>query len=238
MKNKKMKNKKIKSIGKDKALSAVKSWGGALKGIPCFVIGNGVSLNDEIPDNSDILDDYFTIGINRSFLKMDCSVLIWQDMSLFYTERKVLAKQKSIMLCRDRADPQNKFFHFRLLGGQYALPENPSALVGRGSSGPLAVQISAALGCSETVLLGFDCLYRDGKTDFYGKNSMHRKKSTLKNCKLGLEWVRDCGLTVINCSDNKVFDHRRKLKEVLSSLPNLEAHDREYFKNRILNNKK
>jgi len=238
-----MKNKKIKSIGKDKALSAVKSWKNTLTNIPCFIIGNGPSLDDDLPkDKSDILDDYFTVGINRSFLRCDTMVLTFQDMSLWWTERKVLVKQKSIILCRNRADPENKFFHFLLLGGQYDLPKdgNPSALIGRGSSGPLAFQIAFYLGCSPIVLLGMDCRYRDGKTDFFGVNTMHREKSTLKNCKLGLEWIRDCncGREVINCSDNKVFDHRRKLKEVLSSLPNLEAHDREYFKNRILNNKK
>ena len=46
----------------------VRKWKDRLLGVPAFILGNGPSLNDE-----DIapLSNYFTIGINRSFYKLD-----------------------------------------------------------------------------------------------------------------------------------------------------------------------
>jgi len=197
-----------------------KKWGMSLKDVPCFIIGNGPSLEKQLsPNNRSILENLFTIGINRSFYKMDTTILLWQDMSLWYSERKQIAKQKSIKFCRDHADPQKKFFHFKLSGKEPKLVNNPDKLYGRGTSGVLAFELAYSLGCDPIILLGMDCQYNDGKTDFYGKNPMHNEK-TLPNCVKGLEWVKNCnsGRKIINCSRNNVFDSENKLDKILVNM--------------------
>ncbi len=42
------------------------------------------------------MSNYFTIGINRSFYKIDSTILMWQDASLWFTERSKLKDVKAI----------------------------------------------------------------------------------------------------------------------------------------------
>lgn len=181
----------------------LKNWQGKMKDVPCFILGNGPSLNDE--DISD-LSSYFTIGINRSFLKLDSTVLLWQDIELWYTERKNIVKLAAIKVCRQQSDPQNRFFHFRLEMGAFKETNNPSLLYGSGSTGPLAVQFACALGCNPLIILGMDCKPRGSATDFYGKNR-HHKPHTMKNCMTGLRWIRESTLDreIFNCSENDLW---------------------------------
>ena len=76
--------------GKRKSSLSPSDWVGKMKGIPCFVIGNAPSIN-KIKDMS-ILDNYFTVGINRIFFKYDPTILIWQDLALWTQERKKVKK--------------------------------------------------------------------------------------------------------------------------------------------------
>ena len=62
-----------------------------MKDVPCFIIGNGPSLND-VPIQ--LLKNYFTIGINRSFYLIDTTILIWQDLALWLQEKKTIKKYK------------------------------------------------------------------------------------------------------------------------------------------------
>jgi hypothetical protein len=100
------------------------------------------------------------------------------------------------------------------------MPCDALVLNGRGSTGPLAYQLACVLGCNPIVLLGYDCKYRQGKTDFWGKNRFH-KPHTLKNCSRGLQWIKRVADSeehkkeVINCSDNDVFSTRISLKEAI-----------------------
>ena len=197
--------------------NSTKSWHKKLENVPAFLIGNGPSLNDV---DVSLLYPYFTIGINRAFLKIDPTILMWQDLELWYNHRKQMLQTSSIKICRNVSDPQNRFFHFKLHGGSYKIPKQPNALFGMGSTGPLAAQLAYTLGCSPLVLLGYDCMPRGEDTDFYGKNR-HHKSHTMRNCNKGLVWLRDElseHVKIINCGDNDVFQERRDLEDVMSEL--------------------
>ncbi|MFW6173211.1 MAG: hypothetical protein ACOC5T_05650 [Elusimicrobiota bacterium] len=200
----------------------VRRWRKTMKGVPVFIIGNGCSVTDE--PIADLLKNCFTIGVNRSFKVMETTILLWQDIEFWHDKkvRKKLPKIKSIKYCRSSADPRGLAYHFKLMAGPFKLPPNPMTLFGFGATGPLAFQLAYALGCYPITLIGFDCKYKNGKTDFYGINPDH-KKHTLANCTRGLRWIMKCNelshVKVINCSDNSIFRERRSVKEVVESLP-------------------
>jgi len=158
-----------------------------MENIPCFIIGNAPSL-DDYPVH--LLNDLFTIGINRAFKKIDTTIMLWQDIELYYSCRKEFKNIKSILYARDAADPQGIAYHFKLLNTPYQLTNTPTVLAGRGSSAPLAFQLAHSLGCNPIVFLGYDCRYRDRKTDFWGINKDH-KTHTLKACSRGLTWIKN-----------------------------------------------
>ncbi len=93
-------------------------------------------------------------------------------------------------------------------------------LYGRGSSGSIAYQFVWAMGCNPIILVGMDCKNdKNGDTDFYGINKMHRRH-TLPFCKKGLKFIKKNtgGRTIINCSKNSVFEERVKLKNAVKML--------------------
>jgi len=194
-----------------------KKWVGRMKGIPCFILGNAPSLNKI--KNISLLDDYFTVGINRIFFKYDPTILIWQDLALWTQEKKRVLKTKAIKYCREASETQGGFYTFKLSGREPKLPHTTNHLYGRGSSGTITYQFVHALKCNPIILVGMDCRYKDGKTDFYGTNSMHRSH-TLPACKAGLKFIRKNSQdrTIINCSKNKVFPERKTIEEVIETL--------------------
>jgi len=203
--------------GKSSSLSP-KSWIGKMTGIPCFIMGNAPSLNKI--ENFSILDDYFTVGINRIFFKYDPTVLIWQDLALWSQEKQKVVATKAIKYCREGANTQGGFYTFFLQGKDPKLTNDIATLYGRGSSGTIAYQMVYALGCDPIILVGMDCRYtKKGQTDYYGNNPMHRSH-TLPACVKGLQFIKghSSNRTIINCSSNKVFDERKTIKEVIASL--------------------
>jgi len=212
----------------------VENWKNSLIGYPAFILGNAPSLEDI---ELDVLDNYFTIGINRIFYKFDPTVLMWQDVELMYSEKHLIPKLDAIKYCRDKADIQGRFYHFKLKNGPYQLPENADVLYGRGSSGPLAFQLAYILGCSPIIMLGMDCKYVAGKTDFYGKNPHHRPH-TLRNCSKGIEWIgkvaKSQKIKTINCSFNDLLGPYVPLKQAISFLDSTSPTNRELFSLKIL----
>jgi hypothetical protein len=178
----------------------IKHWCDRLVDVPAFIIGNAPSLNDH---NLLLLKDYFTIGINRSFYALDPTILIWQDVQLWNTEYHRLHNTQAIKVARDIADPRRIYYNFYLKGGPYKFEQPPKChiLHGRGSTGPVAVQLAVAMGCRPIVLLGMDCKKgAKGETDFYGVNPHHRPH-TLDNCELGLRFLREkCPVEIRNVS--------------------------------------
>lgn len=165
----------------------VKCWKDRFLNIPCFVIGNGPSLNSF---NIEKLKPFFSIGINRAFLKIDPTILFWQDKELWITEKEKILKCSSVMVCSPKADPFKKYFHFEITNSNFNRAECPSVLHGRGSSGPLAVQFAKSLGFYPIYGVGMDCEMSGEKTDFYGINHTW-KPHTLSLCSRGLKWIEE-----------------------------------------------
>lgn len=203
-------------------------WAGRMKDIPVFLLGNGPSLKDK---NLSVLDDFFTIGINRIFFMYEPTILLWQDLALWQKEKEWVQKSNSIKYARTAAEGEKGVFTFRLEGKEPRIAGDPSVLYGRGSSGSLAFQLACALGCNPIVLLGMDCQYVNGLTDFYGKNPMHRRH-TLTYCEKALRFIKDCvsKKTIINCSENKVFSETKTIEEAVQM-----CGEKRYTKNLLKN---
>lgn len=215
-----------------KKMRSIAQWRSIMQGEPAFVIGNGCSAND-LPLH--LVHDYFTIGINRAFRLFDPVVLFWQDQCLFddQIDREGVDKSTAVKVCRDVANCRQYPNTFRLRPHDaFRLPDTPHVLFGKGATGPLAIQFAYALGCSPIVLIGFDCQYREGKTDFYGVNRFH-KPTTLPNCMSGLQWAKRASKQhpIINCSDNTVWENSEPLDRVVANLP--PAKGRQYYIDRL-----
>ncbi len=226
------KKNRVGAKGRSASLSP-KNWIGKMKGIPCFILGNAPSIN-KIKDFS-ILDNYFTVGINRIFFTYDPTVLMWQDLALWSQERKRVVKTKAIKYCREGSETQGGFYTFSLNGRDSRLSHTTTKLYGRGSSGAIAYQFVHALGCDPIILVGMDCRNaKDGTTDFYGNNSMHRSH-TLPACKEGLKFIKKNSKNrkIINCSKNKVFSEKLSIDKVIATLGD-KKYSREELKNILL----
>lgn len=193
----------------------ISDWKNIVDGQPAFLLGNAPSISTR---NLKLLDDYFTIGVNRIFYIYDPTILMWQDQAVWIQDKKKIMKQKSVKICRDRSDPRQKFINFELNMGKFKFRGDPGKLNGRGNTGALAVQLAVSMGCSPIVLLGMDCKYEGrGRTDFYGKNKDHRHY-TIKMCNSAMDWVkRKCPVPVHNCGNSDVWP-RRELDDVIKEL--------------------
>lgn len=210
----------------------IRNWVNCLTDMPAFIVGNGPSVNDE---DISIIEPYFSIGVNRSFYILDTTILLWQDISLWNTEYHKLHNTQALKVARDIADPKRIYYNFYLKGGSYRFDTSKThILYGRGSSGPLAVQLAVSMGCRPIVLLGLDCnLGHDNRTDFYGNNK-HWLPHTLDNCKLGLQFLKEqCPVEIINCSNNNLWP-RQSLKNVVKSLNSSYAKGRQTYVKMIL----
>ena len=203
-------------------------WGGRMKDVPCFILGNGPSIGKQ---NLSLLDGYFTVGINRIFFLYDPTVLIWQDLALWIQEKKRVMETKALKFVRRGADTRGGFYAFKLEGKDPRLTDNIKTLYGRGSSGSVTYQFVHALGCNPIVLLGMDCRNDpNGNTDFYGVNPMH-KPHTLPNCVKGLRFIaRSHGQRrIIDCSENRIFKEKHTLEQALKIVG-----DRKYNRETLL----
>lgn len=202
---------------------AIKQWTDRLADIPAFIIGNGYSINEI---DKSILEPYFTIGINRAFKVIDPTILMWQDISLWNTEYQHLHNLQSLKVARDVADPRRIYYNFHLKSGPYKFTNRTHILYGRGSSGPIAVELAYAMGCRPIIILGMDCkLGPSGESDFYGDNP-HWYDHTLTNCGIGLEFLRDnCPVEIISCSNNDAWK-RHTLEEAIKIVDPQKRHAR------------
>jgi hypothetical protein len=208
--------------------------GMTMENIPCFILGNAPSLKDL---NLEVLNEYFTVGINRIFYKYDPTVLIWQDLALWSQEKNRVMQTKAIKYVREGSENRGGFYGFKLKDRDARLPTDLRTLYGRGSSGSIAYQFTYALGCNPIILVGMDCSYSNGLTDFYGNNPMH-KLHTLPGCNKALEFIKRSGggRVIINCSKNKVFEDYQEFENVVKSLPESGKGNREIFQKRLLGN--
>lgn len=219
---------------KIRSANTVKNWPGCLADVPCVILGAGPSLDD---CDASFLENFFTIGINRAFLKIDPTILIWQDMDLFMGEKKKVKRLEAIKFCRYMPMIPEDYYCFRVTSTEFQMPKELNHLHGRGATGPLAFQLAWKLGCNPIFILGMDCKYRGKKTNFYGKNALH-SRWTLPNCIKGLKWMKSFKerRTVVNCSDNDVFDSKISFDKAIDmySPPHI---TREEIKNRLISKK-
>lgn len=211
-----------------------KKWYMRMKDVPCFLLGNGPSIGDK---DLSILDDKFTIGINRIFFLYDPTILLWQDLALWIQEKKKVMECKAIKYCRRGSETRGGFFNFTLAGRDAQITHDITKLYGRGSSGSITYQFAWALGCDPIFLVGMDCKNdKRGNTDFYGKNPMH-KPHTLPHCKKGLTFIRGNthGRTIINCSENDVFKETWSLEAAVDLVKDYK-YTREELVNKLLGN--
>lgn len=195
---------------------AIRSWTNRLPDCPAFVIGNGPSLKTL---DMKLIEDYFSIGVNRAFYSLDPTILMWQDISLWNTEYQKLHNTQALKVSRDVSDPRRVYYNFHLKGGGYKFdPTTTHVLHGRGSTGPLAVQLAVAMGCRPIILLGMDCKRGPkGESDFYGENK-HWTDATLQNCYDGLVFIKEqCPVEIYSCGDNSLWP-TEKLERVLAHL--------------------
>lgn len=210
----------------------IKNWAGRLPEIPAFIIGNGPSLKEQ---DLSLIENLFSIGINRCFLPggIDPTILLWQDISLWNTEYHRLHNTQALKVARDIADPRRIYYNFHLKSGPYKFEKTCHILSGRGSTGPVAMQLAHALGCSPIVLLGCDCKAENGDTNFYGVNRFYTDNS-LKNCYSGLQFVKEqCPVQIINCSNNNLWE-KQKLSDVVAGLEPNQFKRRETFVKMLL----
>ena len=196
-----------KSIEKSSSVSKyidVPKWSNLIAGQPAFILGNAPSISDQ---NLPLLDDFFSIGVNRIFFVYDPTILIWQDRAISDEHSSELRICESVKFCRDIYDKKKKYMNFKLKLDPFKFSMKPGLLNGRGNTGVLAAQLAVSMGCSSLVMIGTDCSYDGDKTDFYGKNKDH-KKYTLKMCKGAMKWLRDNSpVPIYNCSRNKLWDN-------------------------------
>lgn len=212
---------------------AIRTWVDRLPDCPAFIIGNGPSLASS---NIELIEDYFSIGVNRAFYKLDPTVLLWQDISLWNTEYQKLHNTQALKVSRNVSDPRKIYYNFHLKGGGYRFdPSATHILHGRGSTGPLAVQLAVAMGCRPIVLMGMDCQRGfEGESDFYGENA-HWTDATLKNCHDGLVFVKEqCPVEIHNCGNNGLWP-TEKLEHVLAQINPRHAMGRQKYVSQILN---
>lgn len=223
------------NIHKIQSSQNVRSWRNALSGVPAFLIGNSPSLDDI---DIGLLNDYFTIGINRVYLRIDPTILIWQDKEIFNENKEAIKSLQAIKFCPSNLDKKGEFHNFRLMQNFYRLPHSPFVLFGKnGSTGVLAFELAFVLGCNPIILLGMDCKYRNGKTDFYGVNKFHNS-SSLNNCSRGLSWIASCQeiTTIITCNPIKRITNCQSLESVFSSIESGSSKGRVFFQKKLLQN--
>ena len=204
----------IKKFGDKTVYKPVSKWKNLLEGHVVFILGNSPGI---VKQNLDILKPYFTIGINRIFYIYTSSILMWQDIQMWISEKKKIANNKSLKICSNVSDPKKFFLNFKVKSGNFKFGNNPSILYGTGNTTALAAQLAVNLGCSNIVLLGTECKYKGDKTDFYGKNKDH-KSYTLKMCNTSMKWLKkNCPIPIYNCSSNKLWPEE-KLTSVIKKL--------------------
>ena len=211
---------------------STKNWLNRLEGVPCFILGNSPSILDH---DIQSLAEYFTIGINRSFRLLDSTMLFWQDIGLWKTESKTIHNLQALKVSRDVSDPRRLYYNFHLKGGFYEFDRTKSHIFyGRGSTGPIAVQMAVALGCSPLILLGMDCkIGKDGATDFYGVNSFWLPH-TQDSCATGLKFIKDhCPVPIIQCGRSDLWE-QRMLSDVLKEISPKFSRGRQSYVRQIL----
>lgn len=214
-----------------KKYKPLEKWNGILKGEhPIFILGNGPSLMD---NDLSLLNPFLTIGINRVRQAFDPTILFWQDRTVWFTSKKEIQKTEAIKVTRKGMVKPNLFpnyLFFTLQGNrQSGYPPRCSTtkLVGQNITHGVTVQFAEAMNPSHIILLGIDCQFRDGKTDYYGDNRFHRKDMLSRCAEVSKKVKRGCKIPIYNCGLSDCWRSRTLIDVIDEIKPN--SHDRAYF---------
>lgn len=199
--------------------NTTEKWKNKLKGKPGFILGNAPSLTD---NDLTLLDKFFTVGINKTYLAYDPTILFWQDLQVWTDGSQEICQTKSMKVCRERASGKIRrdFYYFKLTSGKpTTLTDNPSLLHGRGITTKVAFQFVRALGCDPIIFLGTEGKYKGKKTDFYGINRHHAGRNNLTRFPDALKWImKHNDKKIINCCNNKILGKQYTLEYVMNRL--------------------
>jgi len=193
----------------------------AWKGHRCFIIGGGASLSKF---NFSTLRDELTIGVNRAYEQLDCTIMFATDGKLhkWITEGRLGAKAKERFeefkghkIWLDSANHAFKGIqHLRAIDGKGLSSSLQTGLKSGGNSGYGALNLAICLGANPIYLLGFDMKGIDGKQahwhDGYPKAQPDKVYKKFKTCFESVApLLKRKGIKVINLnpkSDLKCFE--------------------------------
>lgn len=214
-----------------KKYKPLEQWNNILKGEhPIFILGNGPSLED---NDLSLLDPYLTIGINRVKSAYEPTILFWQDRTVWATHKKDIQKTNSIKVTRKGMVKPNLFpnYLFFILQGNrksiYPGTCQTTKLMGQNITHGVTVQFAEAMSPSHIILLGIDCQFRDGKTDYYGNNKFHRPDMLQRCAEVSAKVKRGCKIPIYNCGLSDCW-RQRKLSDVIAEI-NPPKHNKKYF---------
>jgi len=140
---------------------------GVLEGHPAFILGNGPMLPRELS----VLEDFFTVGVNRILEVYDPTVVMWLDRDVTPYVRPRLAESETLPLRGGTAGRD-----LRPVGTL----QGPETYIDCKNSGVSAAYWAMDLGCRPIYLVGMSATYEGGKTDFYGRNRHHVPSTLLR----------------------------------------------------------
>jgi hypothetical protein len=149
------------------------------------------------------------------------------------TNKDEIQKTDSIKVTRKGMVKSNLFpdYLFFVLYGDRRTSYPPTCtaerLAGQNITHGVAVQFAEAMMPSHIILLGVDCQFRDGKTDYYGKNRFHRNDMLQRCAEVSRGVKNGCKVPIYNCGLSDCWG-RRTLEEVIEEI-NPPKHSKEYF---------
>jgi len=159
---------------------------------PAFILGNGPDLP---VGELHCLARRLTVGVNRIVLAFEPTVVMWVDASVYADAGERIDRCGALAVCGRAVRRRREHVGLEVVTGERALrrPAGPGVLCCNGSTGCCAARWAASLGCRPVYLVGMGAAYRDGRTNFYGRNPRHRfagRISTLTVLRGELERLR------------------------------------------------
>ena len=149
-----------------------------LDDLPAFILGNSPYLPT---GDLDCLAERFTVGVNRIVRVFTPTVVMWVDRSVYDDVGELIDGCGALPVC-DRAVRQRQgHVGLKTWVGEAALAYESTAdeLCCNGNTGCTAARWALALGCRPVYLVGMEARYREGRTDFWGRNPRHRREGVV-----------------------------------------------------------
>jgi len=179
-----------------------------LDDLPAFILGNSPYLPT---GDLDCLAERLTIGVNRIVRVCTPTVVMWVDRSVYDDVGNLIDGGGALPVCDRAVRHRQRHVGLKTWVGDDALKHESAAdvLCCNGNTGCMAARWALALGCRPVYLVGMEARYRDGLTDFWGRNPRHRREglvSTLDVIRGELaRLLRDHGRDVAAIGDGRTL---------------------------------